>query len=146
GIITAATLLTLAVSHRLGIRTRLLAQAEGRSLGLANVKQVLVRVGVTMLICEAAIGLVLAIRWFFAYDLSFGRALWHGLFHAVSSFNNAGFTLYEDSLIGFVGDWWICVPITVGVIAGSVGFPVLFELARQSRRPSRWTTHTRLTV
>lgn len=146
GIITAATLLTLAVSHRMGIRTRLLAQAEGRSLGLANVKQVLVRVALTMLAAEGIIAVILAARWFFAYDLSFGEALWEGVFHAVSSFNNAGFALYSDSLMGFVGDWWICLPITLGVIAGSVGFPVLFELARQIARPSRWSTHTRLTV
>lgn len=146
GIITAATLLTLVVSNRLGIRTRLLAQTEGRSLGLANVKQVLVRVAVTMLVCEAVIAVVLAARFWLAYDNSFLTSVWYGVFHGISAFNNAGFSLFSDSLAGFVGDWWICVPITVGVITGSVGFPVLFELARRLRRPSLWSTHTRLTV
>ena len=146
GIITAATLLTLAVSNRLGIRTRLLAQAEGRSLGLANVRQVLLRVGETMLAGQAIIALFLAGRFYFGYDMGLGRSLWYGVFHAVSSFNNAGFSLFSDSLMGFVGDWWICLPITVGVIVGSVGFPVLFELIRERRSPSTWSTHTRLTV
>ena len=146
GIVTAATLLTLTVSHRLGIRTRLLAQAEGRSLGLANVRQVLLRVGQTMLACQAVIAVFLAARFFFGYDYGLGKSLWYGVFHAVSAFNNAGFSLFSDSLIGFVGDWWICVPLTVGVIAGSVGFPVLFEVARERRSPSTWSTHTRLTV
>ena len=146
GIITAATLLTLTVSNRLGIRTRLLAQAEGRSLGLANVRQVLVRVGETMLACQAVIAVVLAARFFLAYDMGFGQSVWYGIFHAVSAFNNAGFSLFSDSLIGYVGDWWICVPITVGVIVGSVGFPVLFEVVRERRSPSTWSTHTRLTV
>jgi potassium uptake TrkH family protein len=146
GIVTAATLLTLAVSHRLGLRTRLLAQAEGRSLGLANVKQVLLRVGQVMLVGQAIIAVFLAARFYFAYDLGFGRSVWYGVFHAVSSFNNAGFSLYSDSLVGFVGDWWICLPITVGVIVGSVGFPVLFEVVRERRSPPTWSTHTRLTV
>jgi trk system potassium uptake protein TrkH len=146
GIITAATLLALAVTNRLGIRTRLLAQAEGRSLGLANVRQVLVRVGVTMLACEAVIAVVLAARFWLAYDKPFFTSLWYGVFHAVSSFNNAGFALYSDSLVGFVGDWWICIPIVVAIIAGGIGFPVLFELYRRARRPSTWSTHTRLTV
>jgi potassium uptake TrkH family protein len=146
GIITAATLLTIAVSDRLGIRTRLLAQTEGRALGLANVRQVLTRVAVTMLACEGVIAVVLIGRYWLAYDLGFPRSVWYGTFHAVSAFNNAGFSLYSDSLVSFVGDWWICVPITVGVITGSVGFPVLFELARRARRPSLWSTHTRLTV
>ena len=146
GIITAATLLTLTVSDRLGLRTRLLAQAEGRSLGLANVRQVLVRVGETMLACQAVIAVVLAARFYLAYDMSFGQSVWYGIFHAVSAFNNAGFSLFSDSLIGYVGDWWICVPITVGVIVGSVGFPVLFEVARERGHPTTWSTHTRLTV
>ena len=33
--------------------------------------------------------------------------------------------------MGFVDDPWICLPLTLGVIAGSIGFPVLFELARE---------------
>jgi len=122
-----ATLLTLTVSNRLGIRTRLLAQAEGRSLGLANVRQVLLRVGQTMLACQGVIAVVLAARFYFGYDYGLGRSIWYGVFHAVSAFNNAGFALFSDSLIGFVGDWWICIPLTLGVIAGSVGFPVLFK-------------------
>jgi trk system potassium uptake protein TrkH len=146
GIITAATLLALIVSNRLGIRTRLLAQTEGRSLGLANVREVLVRVGVTMLSCQAVIAVVLAARFYFTYDKTLGTSIWYGVFHAVSAFNNAGFALFSDSLNGFVGDWWICVPLTVGVIAGGIGFPVLFEVAREHRSPSTWSTHTRLTV
>jgi trk system potassium uptake protein TrkH len=146
GIITAATLLTLVVSNRLGIRTRLLAQTEGRSLGLANVREVLLRVAQTMLICQGVIAVALAVRFFFGYDYGVGESLWYGVFHAVSSFNNAGFSLFSDSLMGFVGDWWICVPITLGVIVGSVGFPVLFELVREAFMPSTWSTHTRLTV
>jgi Trk-type K+ transport system membrane component len=64
----------------------------------------------------------------------------------VQAFNNAGFALFPDSLIGFATDPWICVPLTLGVIAGSIGFPVLFELAREWRTPDLWSTHTRLTV
>ena len=36
------------------------------------------------------------------------RPLWHGVFHSVSAFNNAGFALYSDNLIGFAADAWIC--------------------------------------
>jgi potassium uptake TrkH family protein len=146
GIVTAATLLTVAVSHRMGLRTRLLAQAEERSLGIADARKILVRIALTMLTGEGIIAAVLAARFIVGYHMGVGRALWSGVFHAVSAFNNVGFSLYSNSLDGFVGDWWICVPITLGVIAGSLGFPVLFELARGWRRPSRWSTHTRLTV
>jgi Trk-type K+ transport system membrane component len=99
-----------------------------------------------MLACEAVLAVVLTLRWWLAYDYPFGTALWHGTFHSVAAFNNSGFALYSDSFTRFVGDWWICLTITAGVLVGSMGFPVLFELARRARRPSTWSTHTRLTV
>jgi trk system potassium uptake protein len=68
------------------------------------------------------------------------------VFHAVQAFCNAGFALYPDSLVRFVDDGWICVPLALGVLAGSIGFPVWFELAREWRKPGQWSTHTRLTV
>ena len=68
------------------------------------------------------------------------------MFHAVSAFNNAGFALFADSLMRFADDPWICLPIAVAVIAGGLGFPVLFELRRELRRPRAWSLHTKLTV
>jgi potassium uptake TrkH family protein len=146
GIMTLATLLGLVVSRRLGLRSRLIAQAETRTLALGDVRSVLARVAVTSLICQAAVALIVTVRFWQGYDYPPGRAAWHGVFHAVSAFNNAGFALYSDSLIRFVDDWWICLPLALAVIFGSVGFPVLFELGRELRRPSCWSTHTRMTV
>jgi len=68
------------------------------------------------------------------------------VFHSVSAFNNAGFALYSDNLIRFVTDPWVSLPIAAAVILGGIGFPVLFELQRNLRRPSRWTIHTKITL
>ncbi|MFC3386810.1 TrkH family potassium uptake protein [Couchioplanes azureus] len=146
GIMTLATLLSLLVSRRLGLRSRLLAQAESSGLLGGNVGGVLIRVALVMFVSEAVISVVLTLRFWLGYDYSFGRAVWEAVFHAVQAFNNAGFALYPDSLVRFVGDWWICLPLALGVLAGSIGFPVLFELAREWRSPGCWSTHTRLTV
>jgi len=146
GIMTLGTLLSLLVSRRLGLRSRLMAQAESAGLLGGNVGGVLIRVAIVMFASEAAISVVLTLRFWLAYDYPFGRAVWEAVFHAVQAFNNAGFALYPDSLVRFVGDWWICVPLSLGVLAGSIGFPVLFELAREWRTPGFWSTHTRLTV
>jgi trk system potassium uptake protein TrkH len=146
GIMTMATLLGLLVSRRLGLRTRLMAQAESAGLVQGNVSGVLIRVALVMFVSEAVISVVLTLRFWLGYDYGFGRAAWEAVFHAVQAFNNAGFALYNDSLVRFVDDWWICVPLTLGVLAGSIGFPVLFELFREWRTPGCWTTHTRLTV
>ncbi|MEV8509947.1 potassium transporter TrkG [Actinoplanes sp. NPDC051475] len=146
GIMTLATLLSLLVSRRLGLRSRLLAQAESAGLFGGNIGGVLIRVALLMFASEAAISVVLTLRFWLAYDYPFGRAAWEAVFHAVQAFNNAGFALYPDSLVRFVGDWWICVPLALGVLGGSIGFPVIFELAREWRTAGLWSTHTRLTV
>ena len=146
GIMTLATLLSLLVSRRLGLRGRLMAQAESAGLFGANLGGLLIRVALVMFVSEAAISVVLTLRFWITYDYSFGRALWEAVFHAVQAFNNTGFALYPDSLVRFVGDWWICLPLALGVFVGAIGFPVLFELAREWRKPATWSTHTRLTV
>jgi Trk-type K+ transport system membrane component len=146
GIMTAATLLALLVARRLGLRTRMLATSESRSLDLSNVRSVLVRVALIQLAFEVAVALPLTLRWWLGYGRSFQEALWEGAFHGVSAFNNGGFSLFTESMEPYVGDWWISVPIALGVVAGSLGFPVLIELGRQLGRPRRWSVHTRLTV
>ncbi len=146
GIMTLATLLGMLVGGRLKLRSSLIAQAETHTLNIGDVRGVVRRIAVTMLAFEAAFALVLTVRFRREYDDGWGDALWHGAFHSVSAFNNAGFALYSDNLIGFVGDAWIMLPICVAVIVGGLGFPVLFELRRRWLRPALWTVHTRLTV
>jgi Trk-type K+ transport system membrane component len=146
GITTAATLLALLVARQIGLRTRMLAVTEGRSLDLSNVRQVLLRVAVIQLGFEAAVALPLTLRWWLGYHQTFQEALWNGAYHGISAFNNGGFSLFGDSITGYVGDWWINAPIGLGVVAGSLGFPVLIELFSQRGRPRRWSVHTRLTA
>ena len=146
GIITLATLLGLIVSRRLGLSSRLITQQENAGLFGGNLSRVLIRIALVMLVSETLIAVVLTLRFWLHYDYSFGRSVWEAVFHAVQAFNNAGFALYPDSLVRFVDDWWICVPLALGVFAGAIGFPVIFELAREWRTPGKWSTHTRLTV
>lgn len=146
GIMTLATLLGLLVVGKLRLKSSLIAQAETHTLNIGDVRHVMRRVAITMLAFEVAFAAILTARFRVRYDDTWGDAAWHGIFHSVSAFNNAGFALYSDNLIGFVDDAWIMLPICVAVIAGGIGFPVLFELRRRWRTPREWTVHTRLTV
>jgi potassium uptake TrkH family protein len=146
GIMTMASLLALIVARRLGLRGRLLAQAETGTLDLGEVRRVIVGVAFFSFLFEALAALVIAVRLAASYDYSAASAAYRGIFHAVSAFNNAGFALWSDSLIGFVTDGWICMAVALAVIAGGLGFPVWLELRRELRTPSRWSLHTKLTI
>lgn len=146
GIMTLASLLGLLVARRLGLRTRLTAQAETKTLGLGDVRRVLLGVAGFSLAFEAVATLVLTFRLATTYDEPFGEALYHAVFHAVSAFNNAGFSLYGDNLVRFATDPVVSITIAVAIIAGGLGFPVLFELRRELLTPSTWALHTRIVV
>jgi len=146
GVMTLSTLLVVLVSRRLGLRARLIAQAQARTLTLADVRRVLRNVTAFSLASEVVVAAVLTARFLLEHDMSPGTAAWQGVFHAISAFNNAGFGLYPDSLVRFVGDPWVLQTIAAAVILGGLGFPVVFELGRAWRRPRTWSVTTRITV
>lgn len=146
GIMTLATVFTVLVSGRLGLRARLFAQAETKTPTMAGMRSVVRKVVVYSLVCEAVTAAVFTVRFMTGYGEGFGRALYLGVFHGVSAFNNAGFTLWSDSLVRFAGDPWICLTVAAAVIVGGLGFPVVFELLRSWRHPGRWSVLTTITV
>lgn len=146
GIIALATVLGLFIGGRLGLRTRMVAQADMHIVNIGEVRPLFKRVAMTMLFFQSITAFVLTIRYRAHYYDDLPTALWHGVFDAVMAFNNAGFSLNSDSIGKYAGDGLIILPISFAVFVGAVGFPVLAELFTGWRTPSRWTIHTRLTV
>jgi trk system potassium uptake protein TrkH len=146
GIMTFATLLGLLVNRQMRLRSRLLLQAETRSLGLGDVTSVAKLVLAVTLVTELGTTLLLTLRFAWRHGMPWGEALWHAFFQAVSAFNNAGFSTWGDSLVRFVGDPWVLVPIMLAIVVGGVGFPVLHETILQRGKRPILTIHTALTL
>jgi Trk-type K+ transport system membrane component len=145
GVMTLASLLGLAVSRRLGLTQKLLVSSETKVTRLGEVGSLVRTVIVTSTVLEVAIALVLFPR-FLLDDEGAPRAAWHAVFYAVSSFNNAGFVPTEHGLVPYASDWWVLLPIVVGVFIGSLGFPVILNVASRLREPRRWSLHSKLTI
>lgn len=146
GIVTLSTLLSLVVIGRLDLSTTLRAQAESHAVKLSDARRMPLRVGLLMLAVESVVAVVLTIRFRIAYDDTWGSAAWHGIWHAVTGYNNAGVTLWSDNLVRFASDGWIVFPICLAVVLGGLGFPVWFELRHRWRRPRNWSIHLRITL
>ncbi|MET7833110.1 TrkH family potassium uptake protein [Micromonospora sediminicola] len=146
GILTGASLVILAVSRQLGLRNRLLVQAETAEFGLGDLRRLLLRIAATVFVTEALVAAVVGARLWLVYDYAPGRAIWSGVFHSIQAFNNGGFALYSDGLVAFARDPWVTLPLCVGAIIGGLGFPALFEAIREWRRPARWAVATKLTI
>lgn len=145
GIMTLSSILVILISRRLGFKQRLIAQAQTGSLQVGDVRQLVVSIIRMTLIVEAVATVLITIRLWWSHGETLGRAFYLAVFHAVSAFNNAGFSLYSDSLIGFQRDPWMLTVIMVAVIVGGMGFPVWREVAA-TRLPSQWNLHTKITV
>lgn len=146
GYMTVSSLVVLLLSRRLGLRRQLVASAERGVLSLGDVRQVLTGLAIITVSVQAVVAVVLAFRFWWGGDMSAGAAAWSGVFHSVSAFNNAGFSLYADSLVGYSSDWMILVPIMCSIVIGGLGFPVLIDLRRVGRRLRLLTLHSKVTI
>lgn len=146
GMMTAATLLGLMVNRSLRLRTKLITQVETHSVGLGDVSSVAKLVLVVTFAAELLVAALLTLRLHLAYDLPLGEAAWSGLFHAISAFNNAGFSIHADSLMRYASDALVLLPVMAAILVGGIGFPVLHDLRTKVRDPRRWSLHTKLTL
>lgn len=146
GIMTAASVIFLIAGRRLGLRGRLIAQQETRTADLSSLRSLLGGIALFTAISEIIVAVVLGVRFWWTYDASPGEAAWRGIFHSVSAFNNAGFSLFSANLVDFASDWWISGFIGLAVIVGGLGFPVWLDLRRRGFTPARWSLHTKLTL
>ena len=169
GIMALGAILAVVASHRMGLQQRMLATAEFGSvdtgfLAEVDLRGILARVAQITLIAEGVLALILFARLSTGGYDSAAHAAYSGLFHAVSAFNNAGISLYSDSMSGFLGDPFILLPMSIGFILGGFGFPVMIEILRQARGtdrqgrrrrrrsplaridPARWSLHTKITL
>ena len=144
GVMTLASLLSLAVSRHVGLTQRMLAASENQSR-LGEVGRLLRAVIYTATGCELFLILILLPR-FLSHGLDVGHALWYAFFMALSTFNNAGFVIMPGGLAAYSTDWWIGLPIILGTFMGAVGFPVILDIMGRRRHPHTWSLHTKLTL
>ena len=88
--------------------------------------------------------IILTIQFLEKYE--FVDALWFGIFHSISAFNNAGFSLFTDALIGYKSDMISLITICFLIISGGLGYFVLIEIYENRKFSKRFTIHTRIMI
>lgn len=146
GIMTAATLFGLMAGRGFGLKERMATQVERNRLETGDTAAVLKMVFAITIVVELVVATILAFRMVNHHGLSWPGALWHGLFHSISAFNNAGFSTFSDSVMGFQGDPVILGPIMFAVILTALGFPVMQDLRERRLDWRHWSLHTKVTL
>lgn len=126
GYMTATTFLLFILGRRFGLREKLAIQQSLDTPGLSGVVQ-LVRSIIAMTLLFELTGAFLMLP-IFASDYGFSYGLWLAIFHSVSAFNNAGFSLFPDGLIRYATNLPINLIIPVLLIFGGIGYQVIMEM------------------
>jgi trk system potassium uptake protein TrkH len=126
GLISLTTLIIGAMGARLSLRSEMLTVAPQRHGDRPEVWQIALAVTKFSMVVQGAGALLLFGLWAFEHPLD--EALWHGVFHAVSAYCNAGFSTFSDNLIGERA--LVLTIISLLIIVGGLGYLTFEELLR----------------
>jgi trk system potassium uptake protein TrkH len=145
GFMTMTTLFAIVLKKRISLKERLILQEAMNQSSMEGIVRLIRKVVIYSVTIEVIGALLFTIRW--SFDMSFGRALYFGLFHSVSLFNNAGFDLFGGfrSLTLYVEDPLVNLVSILLIILGGLGFIVLSDLM-DFRKTRRLTLHTKVVL
>ncbi|MDX1411242.1 MAG: potassium transporter TrkG, partial [Nitrospirales bacterium] len=140
-----ATVILLLLGHRIGLRDRMMVSETLNTFDLQGSIRFVKLVALITLSFEGIGAVLLFLR--FATEMELGQALYFGIFHAISAFNNAGFALFSNNLGSYPFDISIIGIVSVLVIFGSIGFLVFEDVIDYFKgRRFRLQTHTKLVL
>lgn len=127
GILTISTLLLMMMKGRPTLSGQAIIKGTFTYGGdRQSVASVLRAIFVTAFSIEAVGALCLYLRT--APSSGWGHAAYPAVFHAVSAFCNAGFSLLTDSFVGYREDWIVNGVLSVLIIVGGIGFVVIADV------------------
>lgn len=149
GFMTVAIFISMILGKRIGLKERTLLSESINSPQLGGVVRLVKRALIGTAIFELSGAALLSIR--FVPRFGWGEGLYFGLFHAISSFCNAGFDLMGkvepfSSLTAFRGDVLVNLVVCFLITVGGIGFVVWNDVAVNRHHVSRYRLHTRIVL
>ncbi|PFO04794.1 Trk family potassium uptake protein [Bacillus sp. AFS076308] len=145
GFMTFATFFALLLGKKISLKERILLQESLNNLSMEGIVKLARRIIIFTGVIEFIGALILTIR--FSFDMPLRKAIYFGIFHSISNFNNAGFDLMGEfhSLTGYVEDPTVTLTVCLLIILGGIGFIVMNELY-EYRAIKRVSLHTKIVL
>lgn len=145
GIMSFATFFALLLGKKIQLSHRILMQEALNKPSVEGVVNVFRHLLMFSFIIELIGTVILVSHW--APTMGMPKAIWFGIFHAISAFNNAGFDLFGNfsSLTGYTNDLVTNLVISGLIITGGLGFIVLHEIYNY-RKTKRLSIHSKLVL
>jgi len=130
GYMLGTTVILWAFGRRLGLRDRHLLRLYYGAPSLRETMSFARNIALFTLAFEA-VGAALLAGLFTASGEPFGQSVWWGVFHAVSAFNNAGFSITGADMLPYANNPAVLIVISTLIVAGSIGFLPIVTLAQR---------------
>lgn len=141
GYMTIGSLLFLAIGRRFSLRQSTVASKGISLVDTGGLRSLIKKIVLFTAIFEI-LGMLIFTHSFAVRDYNY--PLWLGLFHSVSAFCNAGFSLFSDSFVRFQNDPLFLLTASSLFILGGLGFVVLAELVTKGKR--KLSLHSRIVL
>lgn len=143
GFMTVATMFYLMIGKRISLKERLILQESMNTNSMEGIVRTIRRVIYFVAIIQLGATLLLTLHWL--PEMSWKQALYYGLFHSISLFNNGGFDLFGNSFQAYADDTLFNLIAFFLVISGGLGFIVLAELY-EYREKRRLSLHSKVVL
>lgn len=149
GFMTIATLFSMALKRRIGLRARMTMVESINNDNIGSVLELTKTIVIGTAIFEGAGALLLATR--FIPEFGLAKGIWYSVFHAISAFCNAGFDLmgvYEPyaSLTLHADDVLVNVTVMALITLGGLGFFVWDDIYKNKLKFKKYSLHTKLVL
>ena len=144
GFMTVATMMAILLGKRISIKDRMLLKEALNQNSLEGIVRLSIGIVVVALGIETVGAIILAIE--FLPFMPWTDAVYYGIFHSISAFNNGGFDLFGNSLINFQDHYMIQLTIAVLYILGGFGYIVLLNFGQTRFSFQKLSLHSKLVV
>ena len=141
GYMTMSSFIYLSFSHRLRHRHTEVLNSEFALPRTVRLNEFLHAVIIFTFLAET-IGAFFLYNYFYRHGYGVADSLWYAVFHSVSAFCTAGFSLFPDSFIGFEASKTINLVISLLALAGAMGFIVVTDLFNRILRRTQEISYT----
>lgn len=127
GIMSYASFFALLLGRNISLRERLMMRDILNYDSMDVISRLLTSTVVFTMFMEV-VGAVLLFIGFQGHYASLGERIYSAVFHSISAFCNAGFSLHSSSLTAFNGNYLVVLTVSTLIIFGGLGFPVIVNL------------------
>ncbi|MBU3876014.1 TrkH family potassium uptake protein [Faecalicatena sp. AGMB00832] len=149
GFMTIGVFFAIILRRKIGLWTRGTLQESVNIMQVGGIVRLAKKIMVGTLFFEGLGALILAFR--FSETMSLGKAVYFGVFHAVSAFCNAGFDLMGEhgaysSFTPYYNDWVVNLVIMSLIIIGGIGFFVWNDISANKLSFKKYRLHTKIVL